>query len=69
MSLSFECIWYLKSDLYATDGKWSIELLILSNCYHPLIGKAPCIHTEQSLELMFVLVRAISDTSAGNQFV
>ena len=65
----FECIWYLESDLYATDGKWSIELLILSNCCHHLVGKSPCIHTEQSLALMFVLVRTISDTSAGNQFV
>ena len=60
---------YLESDLYATDDKSSIELLIFINRYHPLVGKAPCIHTGQSLELMFVLVRAISDTSAGNQFV
>ena len=65
----FECILYLESDWYTTDCKWCIELLVLSNCYHHLVGNAPCIYTEQSLALMFVLVRTISDTSAGNQFV
>ena len=65
----FECILYLESDWYTTDCKWCFELLVLSTCYHHLVGNAPCIHTEQSLALMFVLVRTISDTSAGNQFV
>ena len=44
-------------------------IYVLSNCYQYLVGNAPCIYSEQSFALMLVLVRTISDTSAGNQFV